>query len=133
MPASGIVAVGGPAEEEGREVSHNPRWYGHELSFDGSVSETVHDRWREECERSKWYAVAHIAKIVQQHPGAKGGFQNLLLRGMRFGVSPALYLDPVLDELLVVFAQPFSSSWVVGQEEHDQYYRADRDEAFDDE
>lgn len=39
MPAARVVAIRGPAEEEAEAVAYDPRWDGHELSFDRREAE----------------------------------------------------------------------------------------------
>jgi len=62
--------------------------------------------------------VAHvqIREVMRNHSWVENRRQDLLSRCVGLGVSSASDRNPVVDVLLVVFAQPFGSGWVVWYE-----------------
>jgi hypothetical protein len=105
----------------------------HELSSDRRESQSVHDRRREERQRSQRHAVTDISQIMREHPWAEQGLHNFPLRGVLIGVSTSFDFDASFDELLVVLGKELGARRVVGQEEECQQGAEYRDEAFDDE
>jgi hypothetical protein len=104
----------------------------HELSSDGRESQPVHDRRREERQRSQRHAVADVSQIVREHPWAEQGLHYFAPRGVFVGISTSFDLDASLDELLVILGKEFGAGWVVGQEEEGQQGTEYRDETFND-
>jgi len=52
---------------------------------------------------------------------------------MLVGISSSFDLDASLDEFLVVLGEPFSTRWIIWQEEQSQESAEYCDETFDDE
>lgn len=60
-----------------------------------------------------------VREVMRYHSWVENRRQDLLFRCVGLGVSSASDRNSVVDVLLVVFAQPFGSGWVVWYEPHD--------------